>query len=138
MRVPLNVCWNKVEHHHQGLICTICSITGIEESNTIHTSPITHNSSGRVLSRGHRDNICCLLTHQLTPAMRKDSTLRQMLSQKKDCQNLYGSEYWQVSCGQPAHAGLHTVIGNANLRIAQCRIDPNRQIITSRRDSNDC
>ncbi|KAK1790483.1 hypothetical protein P4O66_014370 [Electrophorus voltai] len=36
------------------------------------------------------ENICCLAAHGLTLKMREDSTSRQMLSLKKDCQNLYG------------------------------------------------
>lgn len=89
------------------VICAICSNWKTKERDMKCLGPGTHHASGSAMSGGHEENICCLPTRRLTLKMRKDSTSRQMLSQKKDCQNLYGSDYWQVSCGQPTHTHTH-------------------------------
>lgn len=83
------------------------------------------------MSGGHEENICCLLTRRLTLKMRKDSTSWQMLSPKKDCQNLYGSEYWQVSCGQPTHRFTHSNRQCQSLCPAQCEEKDSRRVLNS-------
>lgn len=53
------------------------------------------------MSWGHAGNICCLGAPGLTLKMRKDSTSRGVFSLKWACHCVYGSAYWQVSCGPP-------------------------------------